>query len=249
MKVDKFISHRGNNIDFIENTIESFEEAKKYGFRWFETDVQLSIDGELFLFHDKTPKRFSNCTKNVTEMTITELKKLDLVHPVTGQKSKILTLRGYLDWASQNGIFTNLEFKITNSCDKYKTDLVLATLNLLEKYPQQKDKILISSFSNVVMDILEQDNLYKKGKLFETKNWEKDFEYLSTELHEGFMKNNYIALIINYECLNEDRVAYIKKKFGKIFVYSVHTDEQVKNLLSWGVDAMFIDKKEQLNLI
>ncbi|WP_150467714.1 glycerophosphodiester phosphodiesterase family protein [Francisella sp. SYW-9] len=249
MKVDKFISHRGNNIDFIENTMESFKDAKSYGFKWFETDVQLSADGELFLFHDKTPERLSNCTKNVTEMTIVELKGLDLVHPKTGKKSKILTLREYLDWASQNDIFTNLEFKVTSSCNKYKIKLVLKTLDLLKEYPQQKAKILISSFSNVVMSTLEQDHVYKKGRLFETSNWERDFEYLNTELYELFVKNNYIALIINYECLNKDRVAYIKKKFGKIFVYSVHTDEQVKNLLSWGVDAMFIDKKQQLNLV
>ena len=49
------------------------------------------------------------------------------------------------------------------------------------------------------------------------------------------VKNEYVALIINYECLNKDRVAYIKKRFGKVFVYSVHTDDEVKNLLSWNV--------------
>ncbi|QIW09910.1 glycerophosphodiester phosphodiesterase family protein [Francisella sp. LA112445] len=249
MKVDKFISHRGNNIDFIENTIESFKDAKEYGFSWFETDVQLSVDGEPFLFHDKTPERFSSCTENVTEMTISELQELELSHPKNGQKSRVLTLREYLEWASQNDVFTNLEFKVTNPCDEYKAKLVCNTLNLLKEYPQQKDKILISSFSDVVMSNLAEDHLYKKGKLFEVSNWEKDFEYLSTDLYKVFVKNNYIALIVNNECLDQERVAYIKKKFGKIFVYSVRTDEQVKNLLSWGVDAMFIDKKQQLNLI
>lgn len=188
MKVDEFISHRGNNIDFIENTIESFIEAKDYGFKWFETDVQMSADGELFLFHDKTPQRFTDCTKNVTEMSITELQSLELIHQVNDQKSKILTLREYLNWASKNDVFTNLEFKITNTCVKYKTDLVFATLNLLKKYPEQKDRILISSFSNTVMSILEQDIIYKKGKLFETSDWEKDFEHINIELYKEFVK-------------------------------------------------------------
>lgn len=199
MKVDKFISHRGNNIDFIKNTIESFKEAKDYGFRWFETDVQMSVDGVLFLFHDKTAQRLTDCTKNVTQMTIAELQKLELVHPITGKKSKILTLKDYLDWAKESDVFTNLEFKITNTCFKYKTDLVFATLKLLSEYPDQKDKILVSSFSNVIMNILEQDHIYHKGKLFEISDWDKDFEYLSTEIYKDFVKNEYVALIINYE--------------------------------------------------
>lgn len=50
MHVDKFISHRGANRYFIENTLEAFQIAKNAGFNWFETDVQMSNDGELFLF-------------------------------------------------------------------------------------------------------------------------------------------------------------------------------------------------------
>lgn len=53
MHVDKFISHRGANSDFIENTIEAFQIAKAAGFNWFETDVQMSSDGELFFFMTK----------------------------------------------------------------------------------------------------------------------------------------------------------------------------------------------------
>ncbi|MED7819318.1 MULTISPECIES: glycerophosphodiester phosphodiesterase family protein [unclassified Francisella] len=243
MKIDKFISHRGNNIDFIENTIESFKDAKDHGFNWFETDVQISSDGELFLFHDKTPQRFAGCTRNVTEMTILELQALELTHPVTGVKSRILTLREYLDWVDKNNVCTNLELKVTNSCTNYSTNLVLATLRFLTKYPKLKDKILISSFSEIVMKALEQDKIYTKGKLFEVSDWDKDFEYLNNSVHKNFIKNNYIALIINYGCLNKDRVDYIKKMFGKVFVYSARTDEEVRNLLNWGVDAMFIDKK------
>lgn len=113
MHVDKFISHRGANSDFIENTIEAFQIAKAAGFNWFETDVQMSSDGELFLFHDKTPKRFADCDKNVIEMTLAELKQIQLADSVLKVKAKIPTLREYLDWASENDVFTNLELKIS----------------------------------------------------------------------------------------------------------------------------------------
>ena len=93
--------------------LEAFQIAKNAGFNWFETDVQMSSDGELFLFHDKTPKRFADCNKNVIEISLNELKQIQLIHPILKVKAKILTIREYLDWASENDVFSNLELKIT----------------------------------------------------------------------------------------------------------------------------------------
>ena len=55
----------------------------------------MSSDGELFLFHDKTPKRFADCDKNVIEMSLNELKQIQLIHPVLKVNTKIPTLREY----------------------------------------------------------------------------------------------------------------------------------------------------------
>ena len=57
-----------------------------------------------------------------------------------------------------------------------------------------------------------------------------------------------MAIIINYDSLNRKRMQYLKSKFGKVFDYSVYTDYEVKKLLEWNVDAMFIDRKEQRNI-
>lgn len=248
MKVDRFISHRGANTDFIENTIESFQIAKDYGINWFETDVQMSSDGELFLFHDQTPKRLNSCDKNVTQMLMDELRQLELVHPKLKTKGQILTLKEYLDWAGENDVFTNLEFKVTNKDEGYQAKLVESTLKLLEQYPNLKHKILLSSFSKLVMKTLRRYKTYSKAKIFYTTNWPKDFEYIDQKLYSHFRENQYLAIIINYGCLNKKRVDYLKNKFKRVFVYSVYTDYEVEKLISWGVDAMFIDKKEQSNL-
>ena len=248
MHVDKFISHRGANSYFIENTLEAFQIAKNTGFNWFETDVQMSSDGELFLFHDKTPKRFADCDKNVIEMSLNELKQIQLIHPVLKVKAKIPTLREYLDWASENDVFSNLELKITTQDKNYQQKLVEKIFKILQEYPKLKTKILISSFSNFVMKVLRKYKNYPQGKLFYTINWPRHFDYIDKKLHKNYKRNAYLAIVINYSCLNQQRVNYLKRKFNKIFVYSVYTDSEVKQLLTWGIDAIFIDKKEQLNL-
>ena len=248
MKVDRFISHRGANTDAVENTIEAFQIAKDYGIKWFETDLQMSSDGEVFLFHDQTPKRLAPCDKNVTQMTMHELQELDLSHPRFDFKGKIPTLREYLDWAGVNDVCTNLEFKITDEDEDYQEKLVKNTLQVLSEYPSLKNKIFLSSFSKLVMKLLKRDKKYPKGKLVYTTNWPKDFDYIDKKVYGYFKECKYLAIIINYGCLNKKRVEYLKNKFKKVYVYSVYTDYEVEQLISWGIDAMYIDKKEQIDL-
>ncbi|WP_265659034.1 glycerophosphodiester phosphodiesterase family protein [Francisella philomiragia] len=248
MRVDKYISHRGANSDAVENTIEAFQIAKIAGFNWFETDVQMSSDGELFLFHDDTPQRFSSISENVTNMPWSELKAIELIHPVVKSKAKVLALKEYLEWAEHNNVFLNLEIKVSNENINYQKILVNKVIGLLGAYPNMKSKILLSSFSKVVMRELRRHKDFTQGKLFYTTNWVRDFEYIDGKLYRDFIKNRYIAVIINYSCLTHSRVKYLKRKFGKVFVYSVYTDDEIKQLLEWQVDAIFIDKKEQLNL-
>ncbi|MDE5033850.1 glycerophosphoryl diester phosphodiesterase, partial [Francisella tularensis subsp. holarctica] len=67
-------------------------------------------------------------------------------------------------------------------------------------------------------------------------------------LYKYYKLNRYLAIIINYICLNQQRVNYLKRKFDKLFVYSVYTDCEAIQLLAWDIYAMIIDKKEQLNI-
>lgn len=245
MKIDKFISHRGAKTDFIENTMDAFKLSHTFGFKWIELDVQMSSDGELFIFHDRTTKRLSLTDLDVTKTDISTLKKIELVDP-NFKSAKIPTLIEYFEWAKGISINTNLEIKINNEDEKYQEEIVNKILNLLSKYPELKDRILLSSFSNFVMEKLKDDSLYAKAKLYEVKDWDFEEEYIQTALKEDFDRGNYIGLAINFQFLNKERVHLLQKLFKKIFVYSAKSDEDVKKLMSYGVDSIFIDKKEQL---
>ncbi|MGQ4004805.1 glycerophosphodiester phosphodiesterase family protein [Francisellaceae bacterium CB300] len=249
MKVDKFISHRGAKTDHVENTIKAFEISRINGFNWFEIDVQMSADGELFLFHDDDLKRLAGLDLKPTQMTWSELQSIDLNHLTLGAIDKIPTLKEYLDWTVVNNLFTNVEIKVLDSAgEDYIQKLVTKVISLLDNYDDIKKYIFISSFSKLAMRALKKYKKYRKGKLFYTTSWSRDFEYLDTKLYRHYKDNDYMAIIINYDCLNRKRMQYLKSKFGKVFVYSVYTDYEVNKLLEWNVDAMFIDKKEQRNI-
>ena len=65
---------------FVRNTIESFDAALANGADMIETDVALTADGKLVLFHEGFEKQLLRTDKRIKEMTYDELKSLPLWH-------------------------------------------------------------------------------------------------------------------------------------------------------------------------
>lgn len=57
-------AHRGARSIAPENTLLAIKKAKEYGAHCLETDVRLSKDGELILFHDPSLERTTNITRH-----------------------------------------------------------------------------------------------------------------------------------------------------------------------------------------
>lgn len=72
------IAHRGFNGLYPENTRRAFEEALKLDIVGIECDVNLSKDGQVVVIHDLTVDRTSDGTGEVAQMTIDELRKLNV---------------------------------------------------------------------------------------------------------------------------------------------------------------------------
>ncbi len=77
---DTYVAHRGlfdNENGIPENSLPAFERAAKNGFG-IETDVQMSADGVLMVFHDDGLKRMTGAEGNLKDYTYDELRKLRL---------------------------------------------------------------------------------------------------------------------------------------------------------------------------
>lgn len=76
------IAHRGGSVNGTENTIAAFARAVELGYRYLETDVRVTADGELVAFHDPGLKRVAGTDKQLGELTWGELARL----PVGGRE-------------------------------------------------------------------------------------------------------------------------------------------------------------------
>jgi glycerophosphoryl diester phosphodiesterase len=62
-----------------ENTLHAFQQAISLGFRYIETDVQATRDGQLVCFHDNTLERMVGVPGRVADYSAAELRELKLI--------------------------------------------------------------------------------------------------------------------------------------------------------------------------
>ena len=70
------IAHRGGAALAPENTLAAFARATALGFRYLETDVRLTRDGELVCFHDERLDRVTEASGPVGRFSLRQLQEL-----------------------------------------------------------------------------------------------------------------------------------------------------------------------------
>ena len=102
-----YVAHRGlfdNGNGIPENSIPAFKLAAEHGFG-IETDVQMTKDGVLVVFHDDTLKRMTGAEGKLCEYTYEQLLKLRLINT----DCQIPTFNQFLEAA--NGVNLVVEIK------------------------------------------------------------------------------------------------------------------------------------------
>ena len=67
-------AHRGGSRSHPENSLAAFRHAWDLGFRYLETDVQTTSDGEVVAFHDDDLQRTCGVARRISEMTWAEVR-------------------------------------------------------------------------------------------------------------------------------------------------------------------------------
>lgn len=130
--LSKPICHRGlwdENIP--ENTLPAYLNAVKHGYP-IEMDIQMSVDGKLFCFHDDNMKRLTGLDKDIRTLSTQEISALN----VGGEK--ILTFREFLDAVDgkvpllieiKQQLNKGIEKKVLDELKNYKGEYVLQSFD------------------------------------------------------------------------------------------------------------------------
>jgi|TARA_B100001741_G_scaffold312150_1_gene314833 glycerophosphoryl diester phosphodiesterase len=144
---NKIIGHRGASMFAPENSASSLEVAYSQGLEWIETDVQITLDNKLVIFHDEKLERTSNGEGFLALKKLSELKELDIGNwfseEFTGEK--ILTFVEFLNLIKKYEFSLQLEIKHMHGKE---TEIVDEVVNQIQPYLDYfKDKLFVSSFS------------------------------------------------------------------------------------------------------
>lgn len=88
------VAHRGGARLRPENTFPAFEHAARLGADAFETDVHLSADGEVVVFHDDETSRLTGSPGTIEARTLAEVRALDAGFGFTADDGRSFPWRG-----------------------------------------------------------------------------------------------------------------------------------------------------------
>ena len=227
------IAHRGASAFAPENTLVSFSKAVQMGAKWLEFDVMLSADNEVIVFHDETLDRTTNGSGFVGNFPFSYLRTLDAgawFDPAYSGE-RIPSLAQIATFLQEMKISANIEIK--SLPDQEQLTAQLAFKEILNYFPQRTDKILFSSFS--VASLRELRRLSSECNLgLLMHDWQNDWDKICDELQ-------CVSVHVNQQIMNPDRVHAIKNTHRQLLCYTVNNAHRAKELLSWGVDAIFSD--------
>lgn len=232
------IGHRGAAAYAPENTLASFEAARRLGCQEIEFDVMLSQDDEPFIFHDENLKRTTNGRGEFGQVSADYLRSLDAGSWYSKQfrDQRIPSLQEAILWLNETGMRANIEIKPYPNRTEATSMAVLSQIH--HYWPADKALPLVSSFDREALIFCRKfAPEMPLGLLLDRWNddalaWAADLQCFSVNLSRRIAKAS--------------RIAALKKEGYKVYVYTINRKRQALKFFALGVDAIFSDYPDLL---
>ena len=221
------LSHRGNSKKFIENSFEAFNSVIQMGYKYIETDLRMTLDGEVIAFHDPDLKRLFNLDLQVKDLTFNEIANL-----FKEKKCSLLTLEDALKEFPE--INFNIDLKVKEVIQE--SIKIVADLNAFDRvcfasfHSSHTEKVLQHNQNAIVSMGMKDVALFKFFKIY-NKNikiiqiplkW-KGIKVLTRNLIQKADKNNLL-----------------------VHVWTINDRKTINNLIDLGVNGIVTDEPELL---
>lgn len=228
----KMIAHRGLSELAPENTISAFQQAIIQGANGIEFDVQLSQDHEFVIIHDLNLERLSNSQGKVKDLTLKQLKELDVGSWFSPQfkGEKIPTLKEVLDLCLSTNLSLYIEIK---DCDHWQEEDINNLLELLMKSPLLKQIYVISFDHDFLVKLRQKSSLIKIGCNVKTKT-----EYLQALTLAKTYQFNCICSEYHLLLNEPELITITHKNQLEVVAWTVNHLEEIKQLIRLNIQAI-----------
>ena len=229
----QWIAHRGAGKLAPENTLAAFRLGAAHGYRAFECDVKLSVDGVPFLLHDATLERTTSGQGTAGEQEWAALSQLDAGswHSRTYAGEPLPSLAAIARYVQHNGFALNVEIKPTPGSERETGAAVGRACSAL--WAGSSAPLLFSSFRpDALQAAFDAAPQIPRALLLDT-------------LWDGWLAVvqglQCVAVVSNHKVMDAPLMAQLHASGLRGLCYTVNEPADVQRLLALGVTGIITD--------
>ncbi len=239
MKKPLLFAHRGFSGKYPENSPLAFQKVvDETDCDGIESDVHITKDGQLVIFHDATVERTSNGSGFIKDKTMEEMRQLDIGSwkspDFAGEQ--VWTLGQLLDFCKETKLLLNMELKnyevFYEGLEKMVIDEICAR--------QMQDQVFLSSFNHISMQACKEINPEIKTGLLYDKPFLDIDKYIersnADNMHPRYMLLQYQPELVNL----------YHSRGMKVNTWTVNDEENMRDMIRRDVDLIISNEADLL---
>jgi glycerophosphoryl diester phosphodiesterase len=151
-------AHRGASEYYPENTLSSFAAGVDMGADGIETDVQISKDGVLMIYHDDSMKDKTGFDGSIADYTYEQLRAARMKNTAYGREDCLMTFEDFLKYFAWRDLTLAIELKVEGIGAK--------VIDMLKRYNALEKSIITSFKYGALLECYEYDKSVKLGWLY-----------------------------------------------------------------------------------
>lgn len=241
----RVIAHRGDSHNYPENTLPAFRSAVEMGIDVVETDIHITKDGVLVIWHDPTLERNTDGKGRVEDHTLEELRRYDAgytftndggrTYPFRGKGITICTLAEALEACPDQRFNIDLKTKCPQIVDEFirvirqhdAVDRVVGAsfhLSNLKRLRRLAPDFLTSVTTAEVVPLLLRQKTHTLPKAFKRKI------IFQIPRQASFIK-----------VVTPSFVSEMHRRDAVVMVWTINDEQSMRELFAMGVDSVMTD--------
>jgi len=228
-------AHRGGGVEYVENSLTAFQACAAMGYRYFETDVQLTRDGVLVVFHDDRLDPLTDLKGPVSAHDWSDISKVRVrgLEPVP-------TLEELLS------SFPQIKINIDP-----KSDATVEPLAKILKQAGAVERVCVGSFSDRriagLRELLGPGLCTSPGPKGVTRLWLGSKGLPLPRGAEGCAQ----VPVTQYglTLVNERFVRHCHRQQVQVHVWTIDEEAEMERLIGLGVDGLMTDQPSRLKAL
>ena len=225
-----FFAHRGDRLNFPENTITSYLSAIKKGLKAIELDVMMTKDERLVCSHNFDLERETNGTGFIDEIDYIDLAKVRTGRHFPQEKQEEIPLFMDVIASLPKTVLINIEIKTKNKFD-LKSAIKVARLVKKGEIHQQ---VIISSFNPLAVRMV---------KLI-SPSIPTGFIYSKAKHFRGIFIARPDCLHPETELITDKLIQFCRKRNMRINTWTVNNEYARDILISKNIDGIITDNSQ-----